>query len=581
MNTFLKTLGFLAVLSFTLIPGQVQMLHAQNGNGAYTGLNNGGNPAPGSDAITSDTRTGPIPSPSAVNNNNVTFQTFYDQLSGMGNWIQTSQYGYVFQPKVNDPNWRPYTYGHWVHSDDGMMWDSDEPFGWATYHYGRWVNLDNYGWVWVPGYTWAPAWVSWREGDEDDGWAPLPPESSLGIDYFDGDVGFFGFHIGDDCDEAYDIGPWCYNFCPVVFIGDPYCWRHFHDRRDNFALINRTRNITNINAANDPRSHRFGRLGRVNSGGPSLARLNARSHTPIRNVSLTSASTLAENGRAHGNSLSVFAPNVDPNSVKTARPRNVNGSLSQTIVNHGADINNPPAVTSSLRSAGPTSEQVQAATLAQGNIPAGAKVATAGTHASRSLTQPLNSFHVNNAAVTTPTTHEPVNRPSAGAGEEVAHNHSFRNFFHSFEPAGNNASPGSVVNHDRAPITHSGNASVAHENNAPVFHPRSAPAVHSSSSSFFNSGFSSFFHPGNSSPVFHQSRAPVFHSGSAPVFHENSAPVFHPSSAPAFHASSAPAVHFGGGGGGGGNHSGGSGGGGHSGGGGGGHSGGGGGDHHK
>ena len=25
--------------------------------------------------------------------------------------------------------------------------------------------------------------------------------------------------IGDDCDLAYGIGPWWYNFCPVAFIG--------------------------------------------------------------------------------------------------------------------------------------------------------------------------------------------------------------------------------------------------------------------------------------------------------------------------------------------------------------------------
>ena len=87
----------------------------------------------------------------APDNNNVSFQTFYDQLSNQGTWIQTNDYGYVWQPTENDPNWRPYTYGHWVDSDAGMMWVSDEPFGWATYHYGRWVNLDNYGWVWVPG----------------------------------------------------------------------------------------------------------------------------------------------------------------------------------------------------------------------------------------------------------------------------------------------------------------------------------------------------------------------------------------------------------------------------------------------
>src|SRR5476651_2631281 len=129
------------------------------------------------------------------------FQTFYDQLGNQGTWIQTDNYGYVFQPNVSDPNWAPYTEGHWVDTEDGWTWVSDEPWGWATYHYGRWVNLDGTGWCWVPGYTWGPAWVSWRYGDGYAGWAPLPPDSFVGIDYSDDgfDIGI-GFHIGGDCD---------------------------------------------------------------------------------------------------------------------------------------------------------------------------------------------------------------------------------------------------------------------------------------------------------------------------------------------------------------------------------------------
>ena len=154
-------------------------------------------------------------------NNKVTFQTFYDQLGSEGSWIQTDTYGYVWQPQVNDPSWRPYTNGHWVYSNQGWTWDSDEPWAWATYHYGRWINLDGTGWCWVPGYTWAPAWVSWREGDDYAGWAPLPPDTEVGIDFWDSlffGLGF-GYHIGDDCDTAYGIGPDCYNFCPVADLG--------------------------------------------------------------------------------------------------------------------------------------------------------------------------------------------------------------------------------------------------------------------------------------------------------------------------------------------------------------------------
>src|SRR5437868_10405485 len=96
------------------------------------------------------------------------YDTFYTKLGSFGDWIETSDYGYVFQPRQAEQsrNWRPYTNGHWVYTDAGWTWISNEQFGWATYHYGRWIRLHSVGWVWVPGGQWAPAWVSWRKGND-------------------------------------------------------------------------------------------------------------------------------------------------------------------------------------------------------------------------------------------------------------------------------------------------------------------------------------------------------------------------------------------------------------------------------
>jgi hypothetical protein len=99
---------------------------------------------------------------------------FYDDLAPYGHWIETPRYGWAWAPAV-EPAWRPYAYGRWVQSDLGWTWLSDEPFGWATYHYGRWDLDPAYGWMWIPGDEWAPAWVSWRADDDYIGWAPLPP----------------------------------------------------------------------------------------------------------------------------------------------------------------------------------------------------------------------------------------------------------------------------------------------------------------------------------------------------------------------------------------------------------------------
>jgi hypothetical protein len=40
---------------------------------------------------------------------------------------------------------------------------------------------DYYGWIWIPDYEWAPAWVEWRYDDAYIGWAPLPPYAVFSI----------------------------------------------------------------------------------------------------------------------------------------------------------------------------------------------------------------------------------------------------------------------------------------------------------------------------------------------------------------------------------------------------------------
>jgi len=105
-------------------------------------------------------------------------QSFEAGLNPYGGWVSVSSYGRVWRPNVAT-GWRPYYYGRWEWTSEGWLWASDEPFGWATYHYGRWAYDQAYGWVWVPGYQWAPAWVSWRTSGDVIGWAPLAPGFSL------------------------------------------------------------------------------------------------------------------------------------------------------------------------------------------------------------------------------------------------------------------------------------------------------------------------------------------------------------------------------------------------------------------
>ena len=96
-------------------------------------------------------------------------------LSSNGRWIETPEYGTVWQPIRVASDWQPYRYGRWAWTDAGWAWVSDESFGWAVYHYGRWGFAPELGWYWVPGRVWAPAWVEWRFGDRYAGWCPLGP----------------------------------------------------------------------------------------------------------------------------------------------------------------------------------------------------------------------------------------------------------------------------------------------------------------------------------------------------------------------------------------------------------------------
>src|SRR5690606_23731935 len=80
---------------------------------------------------------------------------FYDRLSPHGDWVNTTEHGWTWQPSDADGEFRPYTQGSWVYTDDsGWYWHSATEHGWATEHYGRWTKVDS-KWNWVPGNEWS------------------------------------------------------------------------------------------------------------------------------------------------------------------------------------------------------------------------------------------------------------------------------------------------------------------------------------------------------------------------------------------------------------------------------------------
>ncbi len=100
---------------------------------------------------------------------------FYMALNPYGRWVWIDDFDdYIWVPNVA-VTWRPYYNGSWTYTQYGWTWVSYEPWGWIPHHYGRWFFHPVYHWIWIPGTTWGPAYVTWGYYGGYYSWAPLPP----------------------------------------------------------------------------------------------------------------------------------------------------------------------------------------------------------------------------------------------------------------------------------------------------------------------------------------------------------------------------------------------------------------------
>src|SRR5947207_6882849 len=249
------------------------------------------------------------------------YSTFYTKLEPHGAWLETADYGYVWQPREAESSrsWRPYTNGRWVYTDAGWTWISEEPFGWATYHYGRWTRLRGIGWVWVPGQQWAPAWVSWRKSNDYVGWAPLPPEAR-----FDQRTGILNWS-----DNYYDIGPDQYCFVATREFGAQRAESTILPPERNVAIVNQTTNVTNITYNNTT----------IVNEGPNYDEVCAQSREPMQRFRLERNASVDLNGEAprplvQGETVIVAAPVISAPQA-SERPRAVKQNITQVTVDLG------------------------------------------------------------------------------------------------------------------------------------------------------------------------------------------------------------------------------------------------------
>ena len=212
-------------------------------------------------------------------NTYVSYSDFYENLAPYGQWIEDPKYGYVWSPNV-DGSFRPYyTSGHWAMTDYGNTWISDYPWGWACFHYGRWTYDNYYGWLWIPGVNWGPAWVSWRDADVSYGWAPLGPDYDLASSY--GDY---------TCPNDW----WVFIPYQYIYVGNYY--RYWNGPHGNSHIIHHSHTLNNVYDNNHI----------LYVSGPHTKEVEVATHYTVQVYHIKNSTNL--NTRVHDNEIKMYRP---------------------------------------------------------------------------------------------------------------------------------------------------------------------------------------------------------------------------------------------------------------------------------
>lgn len=234
--------------------------------------------------------------------NNDGFGYFYTSLSPYGSWIEFGDGVYGWKPFHMNNIWAPYSDGRWIWTSDGWYWDSYEPFGYIVYHYGRWYYDDYYGWIWIPDYQWAPAWVDWRYDNDYIGWAPLPPYA------------LFSISVGIHFTHVYSVPYAHWHFVQYHYFCDPYVGKYFVGAKYKYRIYSNTKY-----------RHDYGwRDGRVINRGVGVDMVRQRGKVDIRERNIRTVSNLRDindRNRVSDNEVRTFIP--DKKNFTGARVKDV------------------------------------------------------------------------------------------------------------------------------------------------------------------------------------------------------------------------------------------------------------------
>ena len=171
---------------------------------------------------------------------------------------------------------------------------SDYSWGWAPFHYGRWDYDQYYGWLWIPGNEWGPAWVSWRRADGYYGWAPMEPGITLRASFgraYDSHNDHWIFVRDRDIDRS-DIG------------------RYYIGRTDQSRIIMRSSVISNTYS--DNRRHT------TYAAGPARADFQKVTGRQVKPVSISENDRPGQN-ISNGN-MKVYRPVVVKSNERDSKP---------------------------------------------------------------------------------------------------------------------------------------------------------------------------------------------------------------------------------------------------------------------
>jgi hypothetical protein len=225
----------------------------------------------------------------SAQNQRVSFQVFYDDLSPHGTWFQSPDYGYVWRPNISS-SFTPYsTGGYWVLTDFGWTWVSDYSWGWAPFHYGRWYYDSFYGYVWVPDYEWSPGWVSWRMSNDYYGWAPLGPG-----------MGYNSFNI--------PYNNWRFVNC-----------RNFGRRDIHNYYVNTTNNTTIINNTTVINNTRKDQIRNTTfNAGPDRLDVQKKTGKPVKEIAIIDENSPGQ--RVNNTGMRIYRPVVEKNDNAAVKP---------------------------------------------------------------------------------------------------------------------------------------------------------------------------------------------------------------------------------------------------------------------